>query len=85
MCFLNYYVKYQTLKPLRNWCVDLINHSENTHVICVMSAEDDYDYMQDTAALLNGRPKEFIIAVEQIVRICVKEFAESGSGQGGTE
>ncbi len=36
MCFLNYYVKYQTLKPLRNWCVDLINHSENTHVICVM-------------------------------------------------
>lgn len=51
----------------------------------LMSAEDDYDYMQDIAALLNGRPKEFIIAVEQIVRICVKEFAKSGSGQGGTE
>ena len=51
----------------------------------LMSAEDDYDYMQDTAALLNGRPKKFIIAVEQIVRICVKEFAKSGSGQGGTE
>ena len=48
----------------------------------LMSAED---YMQDIAALLNGRPKEFIIAVEQIVRICVKEFAKSGSGQGGTE
>lgn len=54
-------------------------------VDCLMSAEDDYYYMQDIAALLNGRPKEFIIAVEQIVRICVKEFAESGSGQGGTE
>lgn len=51
----------------------------------LMSAEDDYDYMQDIAALLNGRPKEFIIAVEQIERICVKEFAKSGSGQGGTE
>ena len=50
-----------------------------------MSAEDDYDYMQDIAALLNRRPKEFIIAVEQIVRICVKELAKSGSGQGGTE
>lgn len=40
----------------------------------LMSADEEYDYIQDVITLLNGKPKQFIIAIEQIVRVCAKEF-----------